>query len=382
MDLLILLVYTAICTVIFKVFKIPLNKWSVPTAALGGVVILSALILLMNYNHPYAKYAKELFVTIPIVPEINGTVKTVNVKPNQFVKKGTVLFTLENEEQIIALEKAEAAYAEAKNNAQQDEAGLLAAKANTEKVIADMERTKATYFRYKEAHEKGGDNSPFTDQQVDSRRQTYEADLALVEQAKAKEERQRLITDSKILGENTEVAQLHAIRDDAKLDLERTLVRAPVDGMPTQMSVRPGVRATMMPLRPVMVFIPKEKRRVAAMFWQNSLLRLEKGLDAEVILDAVPGQVFTGKVIDVLPGIGEGEFQSQGQLLSANVLSRHGSAIAIIELDENLDDYHLPLGVQGQAVALNYEHDVIHVSMVRRILIRMMAWLKYVYPVK
>jgi hypothetical protein len=37
MDLLIILTYTAICTVIFKVFKTPLNKWSVPTAVLGGV---------------------------------------------------------------------------------------------------------------------------------------------------------------------------------------------------------------------------------------------------------------------------------------------------------------------------------------------------------
>jgi len=34
MDLLIILTYTAICVSIFKVFKIPLNKWSVPTAVL------------------------------------------------------------------------------------------------------------------------------------------------------------------------------------------------------------------------------------------------------------------------------------------------------------------------------------------------------------
>ena len=37
MDLLLILTYTALCVVAFKVFKIPLNKWSVPTAALGGV---------------------------------------------------------------------------------------------------------------------------------------------------------------------------------------------------------------------------------------------------------------------------------------------------------------------------------------------------------
>ncbi|MDW2718314.1 hypothetical protein RYZ49_21180, partial [Klebsiella pasteurii] len=52
MDLLIILTYVAIAWSIFKIFKIPVNKWTVPTAALGGVFIVSALILLMNYNHP------------------------------------------------------------------------------------------------------------------------------------------------------------------------------------------------------------------------------------------------------------------------------------------------------------------------------------------
>lgn len=51
MDLLIILTYVAIAWSIFKIFKIPVNKWTVPTAALGGVFIVSALILLMNYNH-------------------------------------------------------------------------------------------------------------------------------------------------------------------------------------------------------------------------------------------------------------------------------------------------------------------------------------------
>lgn len=50
MDLLLILTYAAICIVIFKVFKIPLTKWTVPTAVLGGVVIISALILVLKYS--------------------------------------------------------------------------------------------------------------------------------------------------------------------------------------------------------------------------------------------------------------------------------------------------------------------------------------------
>ncbi len=57
MDLLLILTYTAICVAIFKIFRIPLNKWSVPTAVLGGVVLIGTLILLMNYNHPHTAMA-------------------------------------------------------------------------------------------------------------------------------------------------------------------------------------------------------------------------------------------------------------------------------------------------------------------------------------
>jgi hypothetical protein len=36
METLMLLTYAALCIVVFKVFRIPLNKWTVPTAVLGG----------------------------------------------------------------------------------------------------------------------------------------------------------------------------------------------------------------------------------------------------------------------------------------------------------------------------------------------------------
>lgn len=382
MDIIILATYTAICVVIFKVFKIPMNKWTVPTAALGGVVILSAILLLMNYNHPYAKWGKEFFVSIPIVPQISGTVQTVNVSPNQFVKKGEILFTLENSEQTIALNKAEAALAAARTDVAGDDASLQAAIAKEAKAKADRDRTKDTYVRYKEGHEKGGINSPFTDQDISSRKNIYEAAEASLNSAKADVKRLQAVVDSMIAGENTEVAQLLSARNKAQLDLERTIVRAPVDGIPTQVAIRPGVRAATLPLRPVITFIAKEKRRFAGAFFQNSLLRLEVGNEAEVVLDAVPGHVFTGKVVDVLPAMAEGEIQANGMMISSNIILRPGFAIAIIELDENLDDYNLPLGVQGQAVALNYKHDILHVSIVRRILLRMLAWLKYVYPIK
>ncbi|MGI9292376.1 MAG: HlyD family secretion protein, partial [Pseudomonadales bacterium] len=74
MDLLLILSYTALCVAIFKIFKIPLNKWTVPTAILGGIFIIGALLLLMNYNHPYTPMAKQIYFTTPIVPAVSGIV--------------------------------------------------------------------------------------------------------------------------------------------------------------------------------------------------------------------------------------------------------------------------------------------------------------------
>ena len=95
MDLLLILTYAAICVVIFKVFNIPLNKWSVPTAVLGGIVLIGSLVFLMNYNHPYSEISREYFVTTPIVPAVSGNVVSVTAQPMVELKKGDVLFNID-----------------------------------------------------------------------------------------------------------------------------------------------------------------------------------------------------------------------------------------------------------------------------------------------
>jgi len=95
MDLLIILTYVAFAYGCFKIFKIPVNKWTVPTAALGGVFIVAGLILTMNYNHPYTFIAQKAVVTIPVVSQVTGVVSEVPVTPNQPIKAGTVLFKID-----------------------------------------------------------------------------------------------------------------------------------------------------------------------------------------------------------------------------------------------------------------------------------------------
>ena len=54
MDLLLILTYAAICYGVFKLFKIPVNAYTLLTAALGGVLLLA-----MNYNHPYLRSGRS-----------------------------------------------------------------------------------------------------------------------------------------------------------------------------------------------------------------------------------------------------------------------------------------------------------------------------------
>ena len=95
MDLLLILTYAAICVAIFKLFRIPLNKWTVPTAVLGGIVMIGALIFTMNYNHPYSEVARSYFVSVPVIPAVTGQVIEVPVKGNQPLEKGDVLFRID-----------------------------------------------------------------------------------------------------------------------------------------------------------------------------------------------------------------------------------------------------------------------------------------------
>lgn len=74
MDLLIILTYVALAYAVFRIFNIPVNKWSVPTAALGGIFLVSTLILLMNYNHPFTGVAQRAVVSVPVTPQVSGVV--------------------------------------------------------------------------------------------------------------------------------------------------------------------------------------------------------------------------------------------------------------------------------------------------------------------
>lgn len=174
METLLLLCYAALSIAIFKIFRIPLNKWTVPTAVLGGVVLIGALILGMNYNFPYTDIGKQVFRTVPVVSQTRGRVMSVPVQPNQMLHKGDVLFTLDPTPFQAQVDDLTAQVKAASQDALSLNAALNSAQADLQKAIALRDRAQREYARFQAGHDKGA----FSDQMVDTRRQSWKADEA------------------------------------------------------------------------------------------------------------------------------------------------------------------------------------------------------------
>ncbi|AYN26091.1 MULTISPECIES: HlyD family secretion protein [Buttiauxella] len=375
MDLLIILTYVALAWSIFKIFKIPVNKWTVPTAALGGVFLIGALILLMNYNHPYTFLAQKAVISIPLTPQVTGIVSEVTDKQNTMIKKGEVLFKLEPTRYQARVDRLQADLTTAIHSTESLKSELDAAIANTARVSAERDRLYKDYQRYLQGSK--AKVNPFSESDIDNARQNYLAQDALVKGSVAEQSQIKSQLDSMVNGEQSQIVSLRAQLAEAKYNLNQTVVRAPSDGYVTQVLIRPGTYAAALPLRPVMVFIPQQKRLIVAQFRQNSLLRLKPGDEAEVVFNALPGQVFPGKLTSVLPVVPGGSYQAQGTLQSLTLTPGSDGVLAIIELAPNADVDALPDGIFGQVAV--YSDHFTHVSVMRKVLLRMTSWMHYLY---
>lgn len=375
MDLLIILTYVALAWAIFKIFKIPVNKWTVPTAALGGVFIVSGLILLMNYNHPYTAQAQKAVISIPITPQVTGIVSEVTDQQNKLIKKGDVLFKLDPTRYQARVSRLEADLVTAIHNADAMKGELNEAIANTQRVGAERDRLYKDYQRYLQGSR--ARVNPFSESDIDNARQNYLAQDALVKSSVAEQSQIKSQLDSVINGEQSQIVSLRAQLTEARYNLDQTIVRAPSDGYATQVLIRPGTYAAALPLRPVMVFIPEQKRQIIAQFRQNSLLRLEAGDQAEVVFNALPGQVFVGKLTSVIPVVPGGSYQAQGTLQSLTVTPGSDGVLALIELEPNVQVEALPDGIFAQVAV--YSDHFSHVAVMRKVLLRMTSWMHYLY---
>jgi multidrug resistance efflux pump len=381
MDILLILTYTAFAYAAFKIFRIPVNKWTVPTAALGGLVLVAGLVLLMSYNHPFTNEGRIYFLSAPVIPSVRGPVVEVPVTPNVPLKKGDILFKIDPRPYQYVVEEKRAALVEAEQSVRQLKSAWDAAKSVVEEGRASRDRAKQSFDRADTANQSArsaGRPLPIAELEIENRRGIYLNAEAATTTAQARADQARLAYESQIEGVNPTVARVRAELKNAEYELGETTVRAPTDGYVTQVYLRPGMMAVPFVARPVMVFVQHD-RELAAAFVQNSLQRVRVGDEAEIAFRAVPGRVFKGKVKAILDGMAQGQLQPTGELLDPQAAGRQtpGRALATIEILDDISQYQLPGGVTAEvAVYTDHWH---HVGVMRRVLLRMSSWMNYVF---
>src|SRR5499426_499994 len=248
MELLLILIYVSICYVTFKVFRIPVNQWSLATAALGGIIGIALLLLIMNYNHPFTTNARIYFAVTPVFPSVRGRVIEVPVQANVPLKEGDVLFRVDPQPFQFVVDQKKAALAEAEQNVKQLKASLDQTTAATQRANAQFELAQQNYDRQAELFDK----KIIAQATLDTFTRNLETAKQSLTGAKAEEERARLASSSNIDGINTTVARLTSELADAQWDLDQTVTRAPAAGFVTQVSLRPGTYVVPLAFRSVM----------------------------------------------------------------------------------------------------------------------------------
>ncbi len=371
MGTILVLGYAALCVIAFKILRMPVNRWTVTTASVSGVVVVGGLLLGMNYSHPFATDGRLYFYTTPITPTVQGIVIEVAVRPNVPLKKGDVLFRLDPRPYQAVVDQKKALLAEAEQNVKLLEASYDQALAAVEKARAEFELAQQTYDRQLELFEK----KVVAQAMLDTALRNLESARQALAGAEAAAERARLAHASEIGGINTSVARAQAELTRAEIDLNATNTKAPTDGYVTQLFLRPGMVAT--PSTPTMVFIHSDTNVFSISLPQRALQVVRPGHEVEVAFDGIPGRVFKGKINFVADAIAQGQVQSSGNLLNPEDRSKSvGRVFTVIDLADDLSAYRLPAGAAAQ-VAVYTEHWQ-WLAVIRRIILRMHAWLNYV----
>ncbi|WP_271896636.1 HlyD family secretion protein [Candidatus Phyllobacterium onerii] len=214
-------------------------------------------------NDPWTRDARVRADIVAVAPDVSGLVSEVLVKDNDIVKKGDVLFKVDEKRFQIAEEQAEAAVA--------------GAKATLDQATRDRKRREQL----------GG---------VISQQQKEEAQAAEA-QAQAS------------------FLQASANLDLARLNRERSQVRAPVNGTISNLSLRPGNYVTTGSAE--IALVDTDSLRVEGYFEETKLSRIHIGDPVRVKLMGRPGTI-EGHVDSIAAGIEDRE-RTAGSGLLANI---------------------------------------------------------------
>ncbi len=272
--------------------------WGVPLlmVAAGTYVYLTS----GRYQSTEDAYLRA--AQVQISADVSGRVSQVDVHDNEAVRRGQVLFRLDDRAFLIAVQAAQARLAGARLAVESLKADYRESVAALRSADSELAYAGREYRRQSRLLAIG----------VASQSQVDRARLALQQaQSGVTAARERIMAVLARLGGNPDlpvdahprVEQALAALDRARLNLSYTTVRAPADGIVTGVD-HLQVGGYLPEATPAFVLVSTHDVWVEADFKENQLANIRPGDHATVSIDAYPGRTFRAVVSSITPGTG------------------------------------------------------------------------------
>lgn len=243
-----------------------------------------------------------------IAARVSGYVQTVDVTDNETVKAGDILFTIESDDYQTRVSEARAALAQAEADAREAGARIVSqkdrlaeARAAREAASAQADLSVADEKRFAELADKGW----YPKARLEQAEAASRTAAAQKSQADAGLTMQRSQLGSVEAAAQSAAAKVEAARARlaaAELDLERTQVRAPVDGVVANRTVAQG--QLLAPGQPALSIVPVGQAYVIANFKETQVEKMKPGQKVRLHVDAYPDLKVTGRVESLSPATG------------------------------------------------------------------------------
>lgn len=320
-------------------------------AALGGVVTLTAIgvaayWMLYGSHFVSTDNAYAAAEVAAITPAVGGTVLDVKVTDTQAVNKGDVLLQIDPTDARLALAQAEAELSQAIRRVK----SLVATGSNLGAQIkarqADFERAKVDLVRRQALVESGS----VSGDELTRAKNAFDTATANLKSATAAKEANAVLIADTTADNHPEVMAARARLEQATVDLNRTTLVSPVDGVVARRQVQVGQRVQIG--MPLMAVVPVNEIYVDANFKEVQLKKVKTGQPVKLHADIYGKNVtYHGVVAGFSGGSGSAFAAIPAQNATGNWIKVVQRLPVRIQLDpKELQAHPLKVGLSMNAV--------------------------------
>nr|WP_275440398.1 HlyD family secretion protein [Pseudoalteromonas sp. Of11M-6] len=263
---------------------------------------------------PMTPQARVYHQVTKVTPKVSGEVLAVNVSNNQRVQQGQLLLTIDEAPYRLALAKAELALAEVNQQNKQLDAQMVAQQAQIEAAVAKYDEQQRLYKRSQSLLSQHAISTQESDQ-IQANFATAKSQLSALRANLHALEVKRGATDE----QNIALMQARNAVEQAKLQLSYTEVRAPHDGIISNLQITTGTYAR---TGVSLTSLVSDNVDLAADFREKSLYHVKLGEQALVSFDALPGKVYPAVIHEFSAGVSDGQLNADGQLAAVETSNR------------------------------------------------------------